>query len=241
MLQYLELPAQAAVVRPEAGIGFGGASGVPQNHRAGAEGGGAGAQHGDAVVAAAVGFAAGEPLRAPYGETLRLLPDTASQGGQRRRNRRQAVALLIPQPAAPVKRVFVPGRSAASRASGGSRSGISVRSTSSGRQRHRAAAARSPWREFRRRPVTGHSTAQGPYRQPVGRCGPVRLRVQGHGPEPLPTRYREAAIRLADVHAAATQHRQRQVYIGAGGQGAGQRQLRVCRQTGRAISSPESS
>lgn len=98
MLQYLELPAQAAVVRPEAGIGFGSASGVPQNHRAGAEGGGTGAQHGDAVVAAAVGFAAGEPLHAPYGEALRLLPDTASQGGQRRRNRRQAVALLIPQP-----------------------------------------------------------------------------------------------------------------------------------------------
>ena len=199
---------------------------------------GAAQAHSMAVVAAAVGFAAGEPLHAPYGEALRLLPDTASQGGQRRRNRRQAVALLIPQP----------GRTGEA----GFRSRPQRRQQGQRRQQVRdirqVYLLRQTTAQGRRRPVPlegvpaqardGHSTAQGPYRQPEGRCGPVRLRVQGHGSEPLPTRYREAAIRLADMHAAATQHRQRQVYIGAGGQGAGQRQLRVCRQTGQGHQQP---
>ena len=60
--------------------------------------------------------------------------------------------------AAPVKRVHFPGCRAAANASGGSRSGISVRSTTSGRHRHSAPAARSPCMESRRRPVT--STGQ---------------------------------------------------------------------------------
>ena len=182
------------------------------------------------MVAAAVGLAAGETVRAPYGEALRLLPDAAPQGRQRRRHRGQAVTLLVPQPGGP-------GEAGAFSRPQGRRQRQRRQQVRDIRQVHsaRQTPAQRPGGPVSLQGVPAqprdlHGTAQGGDCQPEGGGGPVRLRLHGNRAEPLLAGDEKAAGAFLDDNAAPLQHRQGQVHIRPGGQGAGQNQLRVRRQ-----------